>query len=156
MNELFDAKESLPSTEREESLFQRLPTLIENAKAHSDHYAKLFADIDHTAVSCREGLSKLPITRKFNVPSQQQLKPPFGGLNSVAIGRWRVCFNLRGPCMRRKRMNRTSGVWDARFMPQDFAVVIWSTTRSLITSLRVDSLWMAVLERVAARYFRLG
>ncbi|MFW1293412.1 phenylacetate--CoA ligase family protein [Vibrio parahaemolyticus] len=97
MNELFDAKESLPSTEREESLFQRLPTLIENAKAHSDHYAKLFADIDHTAVSCREGLSKLPITRKFNVPSQQQLKPPFGGLNSVAIGQMARVFQSPGP-----------------------------------------------------------
>ncbi|MEK2059227.1 AMP-binding protein [Vibrio parahaemolyticus] len=97
MNELFDAKESLSPAEREESLFQRLPTLIENAKAHSDHYAKLFADIDPTAVSCREGLSKLPITRKFNVPSQQQLKPPFGGLNSVAIGQMARVFQSPGP-----------------------------------------------------------
>ncbi|EPE2666184.1 phenylacetate--CoA ligase family protein [Vibrio parahaemolyticus] len=97
MNELFDAKESLPSTEREESLFQRLPTLIENAKAHSGHYAKLFADIDPTAVSCREDISKLPITRKFNVPSLQQLKPPFGGLNSVAIGQMARVFQSPGP-----------------------------------------------------------
>ena len=97
MNELFDAKESLPSTEREESLFKRLPTLIENAKAHSEHYAKLFADIDPTAVSCREGLSKLPITRKFNVPRQQQLKPPFGGLNSVSIGQMARVFQSPGP-----------------------------------------------------------
>ncbi|HAS6869174.1 TPA: AMP-binding protein [Vibrio parahaemolyticus] len=97
MNELFDAKESLLSTEREESLFKRLPTLIENAQAHSEHYAKLFADIDSTAVSCREGLSKLPITRKFNVPSQQQLKPPFGGLNSVAIGQMARVFQSPGP-----------------------------------------------------------
>ncbi|EGQ9466868.1 AMP-binding protein [Vibrio parahaemolyticus] len=97
MNELFDAKESLLSTEREESLFKRLPTLIENAQAHSEHYAKLFADIDSTAVSCREGLSKLPITRKFNVPSQQQLNPPFGGLNSVSIGQMARVFQSPGP-----------------------------------------------------------
>lgn len=46
MNELFDAKESLSSAEREDSLFQRLPTLIENAKANSEHYGNIFADID--------------------------------------------------------------------------------------------------------------
>ncbi|MGP9148807.1 phenylacetate--CoA ligase family protein [Vibrio parahaemolyticus] len=97
MNELFDAKESLSSAEREESLFQRLPTLIESAKANSEHYGNIFADIDPTAVSCREGLSKLPITRKFNVPSQQQLKPPFGGLNSVAIGQMARVFQSPGP-----------------------------------------------------------
>lgn len=42
MNELFDAKESLSPAEREDSLFQRLPTLIENAKANSEHYGNIF------------------------------------------------------------------------------------------------------------------
>ncbi|HGF3783213.1 TPA: phenylacetate--CoA ligase family protein [Vibrio parahaemolyticus] len=97
MNELFDAKESLPSTEREESLFQRLLTLIENAKANSEHYGNIFADIDASiAINC-EGLAQFPITRKFNVPSQQQLKPPFGGLNSVAIGQMARVFQSPGP-----------------------------------------------------------
>ncbi len=74
MNELFDAKESLSPVEREKSLFQRLPPLIENAKAHSEHYGKLFADLDSSVASSREGLSQLPITRKFDLPNQQQLK----------------------------------------------------------------------------------
>lgn len=55
MNELFDAKESLPPVEREESLFQRLPTLIKYAKANSEHYANIFADIDASIASNREG-----------------------------------------------------------------------------------------------------
>jgi phenylacetate-CoA ligase len=97
MNELFDAKESLSPTEREESLFQRLPTLIEKAKAHSEHYTKIFADIDSTQASNREGLNQFPITRKFNVPSQQQLSPPFGGLNSVGIGQMARVFQSPGP-----------------------------------------------------------
>ncbi len=97
MNELFDAKESLSPVEREESLFQHLPTLIENAKTHSEHYAKIFADIDSSVAVNREGLSQLPITRKFNVPNQQQLKPPFGGLNSVAIGQMARVFQSPGP-----------------------------------------------------------
>ncbi|MDF4867023.1 phenylacetate--CoA ligase family protein, partial [Vibrio parahaemolyticus] len=63
MNELFDAKESLPSTEREESLFQRLPTLIESAKANSEHYANIFSSIDASKASNREGLTQFPITR---------------------------------------------------------------------------------------------
>ncbi|EJI1425523.1 AMP-binding protein [Vibrio parahaemolyticus] len=97
MNELFDAKESLSPAEREESLFQRLPTLTENAKANSEHYGNIFADIDASKASNREGLAQFPITRKFNVPSQQQLKPPFGGLNSVAIGQMARVFQSPGP-----------------------------------------------------------
>lgn len=97
MNELFDAKESLSPSHREEALFQRLPTLIENAKAHSEHYAKIFADIDSSVASNREGLAQFPITRKFNVPSQQQRNPPFGGLNSVVIGQMARVFQSPGP-----------------------------------------------------------
>lgn len=97
MNELFDTKESLSPTERERALFERLPTLIENAKAHSDHYSKHFADLNPAIANCREGLAQFPITRKFNVPSQQQLKPPFGGLNSVAIGQMARVFQSPGP-----------------------------------------------------------
>ncbi|WP_253659007.1 phenylacetate--CoA ligase family protein, partial [Vibrio sp. Y53_MX_L15] len=97
MNELFDAKESLSPQAREESLFQRLPTLIENAKANSEHYATHFAELDPTLANNREGLTQFPITRKFNIPNQQQLKPPFGGLNSVAIGQMARVFQSPGP-----------------------------------------------------------
>ncbi|HHF3065917.1 TPA: phenylacetate--CoA ligase family protein [Vibrio diabolicus] len=97
MNELFDAKESLSLQAREESLFQRLPTLIENAKANSEHYATHFAELDPTLANNREGLTQFPITRKFNMPNQQQLKPPFGGLNSVAIGQMARVFQSPGP-----------------------------------------------------------
>lgn len=97
MNELFDTKESLSPTEREQELFERLPTLIENAKSHSAHYAKHFADLNPAIADSREGLAEFPITRKFNVPSQQQLNPPFGGLNSVAIGQMARVFQSPGP-----------------------------------------------------------
>ncbi|EGR1172204.1 AMP-binding protein [Vibrio parahaemolyticus] len=97
MNELFDAKESLSPSEREKALFQRLPTLIENAKVHTEHYAKIFADIDSAAASNREGLAQFPITRKFNVPNQQKINPPFGGLNSVVIGQMARVFQSPGP-----------------------------------------------------------
>ncbi len=97
MNELFDAKESLPPIEREEALFQRLQTLLENAKTNSEHYGNIFAQIDTSIASNREGLAQLPITRKFHVPSQQQIKPPFGGLNSVAIGQMARVFQSPGP-----------------------------------------------------------
>lgn len=97
MNELFDAKESLSPQAREESLFQRLPTLIENAKANSEHYAAHFAELEPTLANNREGLTQFPVTRKFNMPNQQQLKPPFGGLNSVAIGQMARVFQSPGP-----------------------------------------------------------
>ncbi|MCS0376999.1 phenylacetate--CoA ligase family protein [Vibrio diabolicus] len=97
MNELFDAKESLSLQAREESLFQRLPALIENSKANSEHYAAHFSELDPTLANNREGLAQFPITRKFNVPSQQQLNLPFGGLNSVAIGQMARVFQSPGP-----------------------------------------------------------
>lgn len=97
MNDLFDAKASLSPIEREEALFQRLPKLIEHAKANSEHYGDIFSDIDSAAASNREGLAQFPITRKYNVPSQQQLKPPFGGLNSVVIGQMARVFQSPGP-----------------------------------------------------------
>ncbi|HHF2936025.1 TPA: phenylacetate--CoA ligase family protein [Vibrio diabolicus] len=97
MNELFDAKESLSLQAREESLFQRLPALIENSKANSEHYSAHFSELDPTLANNREGLAQFPITRKFNVPSQQQLNPPFGGLNSVAIGQMARVFQSPGP-----------------------------------------------------------
>ncbi|CAE6937534.1 AMP-binding enzyme [Vibrio sp. B1FLJ16] len=97
MNELFDTKESLSPTEREQALFERLPTLIENAKAHSDHYGKHFANLSPAIADSRKGLAEFPITRKFNLPGQQQLKPPFGGLNSVVIGQMARVFQSPGP-----------------------------------------------------------
>ncbi|HHX8631932.1 phenylacetate--CoA ligase family protein [Vibrio diabolicus] len=97
MNKLFDAKESLSPQAREESLFQRLPTLIENAKANSEHYAEHFAELEPALANNREALAQFPITRKFNMPSQQQLNPPFGGLNSVAIGQMARVFQSPGP-----------------------------------------------------------
>ncbi len=97
MNELFDTKESLSALEREELLFQSLPTLIEEAKQYSEHYAKHFADLTPEMANSREGLAQFPITRKFNVPNQQQCKPPFGGLNSVAIGQMARVFQSPGP-----------------------------------------------------------
>ncbi len=97
MNELFDTKESLSSSEREELLFQCLPALIEEAKQRSEHYAKHFAGLNPAMANSREGLAQFPITRKFNVPGQQQLKPPFGGLNSVVIGQMARVFQSPGP-----------------------------------------------------------
>ncbi len=134
-------------------MFQRLPTLIENAKANSEHYGNIFADIDASIASNREGLAQLPITRKFNVPSQQQLAAVWG-LNSVAIGQM-ARVSISGPLY--EAQTDESDFWrmDARFMPRDFAVVIWSTTRSLITS-PGGFIMDGGARAVAARYFRLG
>ncbi len=115
MNELFDAKESLSLQAREESLFQRLPTLIENSKVNSEHYAAHFSGLEPTLANNREGLAKFPITRKFNVPNQQQLKPPFGGLNSVAIGQMARVFQSPGPLYEAQTDEPISGVWGVRF-----------------------------------------
>ncbi|HAS64078.1 MAG TPA: AMP-dependent synthetase [Vibrio sp.] len=97
MNDLFDKKESQSAALRERELFEQLPRLIENVKVLSEHYAAIFADLDATLANDREGLAQLPITRKFNLPSQQKRFPPFGGINSVAIGQMARVFQSPGP-----------------------------------------------------------
>ncbi len=71
MNELFDAKESLSLQAREESLFQRLPALIENSKANSEHYAAHFSELELHWQTIVKGLlsSRLHVSSMYLISS---------------------------------------------------------------------------------------
>ena len=55
------------------------------------------AGLDPTTISSLEDLRKLPLTRKREFPAVQKDAPPFGGFNTVDIGKLGHVFVSPGP-----------------------------------------------------------
>ena len=83
MGEHYDALETRPAAERERELFERLPAQVAHAKARSGYYAALLAGVDAAAITSREALAALPLTRKSQLTEVQRARLPFGGLNAT-------------------------------------------------------------------------
>jgi phenylacetate-CoA ligase len=96
MTQHFDALETRTTDQREAALFAALPEQISHAKAKTDFYGALFADLDPATVTSREALAALPVTRKAALKEVQAKVPPFGGLiaRDLPVGR---IFQSPGP-----------------------------------------------------------
>ncbi|MBK1663082.1 AMP-dependent synthetase [Rhodospirillum rubrum] len=79
MVRFFDALETREPEVRDREQAAALPGLIKHAKDHAPAYARLLADIDPRAITSREALAGLPVTRKSALISLQAAAPPFGG-----------------------------------------------------------------------------
>ncbi|MCK0510480.1 phenylacetate--CoA ligase family protein [Aromatoleum buckelii] len=94
----YDAREIRDPAERERELFARLPAQLAHAKANAAAFAKLLDGVDADAVTSREALAKLPVTRKSALLERQKAARPFGGF---ATTRWgagcRRVFASPGP-----------------------------------------------------------
>jgi phenylacetate-CoA ligase len=94
----YDAKETRDPAERERELMSRLPDQIAHAQANAPAFAKLFEGVDPSAVTSREALARLPVTRKSELLERQKAARPFGGF---AAARWgggcRRVFASPGP-----------------------------------------------------------
>lgn len=89
MNDFFDPLETRPPSEREAALLAALPSHITFAKENSQAFGRLFADVDPQAVISREALSKLPVTRKYellDLQKQHRATDIFGGFATVTYG----------------------------------------------------------------------
>ncbi|THF61362.1 phenylacetate--CoA ligase family protein [Pseudothauera rhizosphaerae] len=94
----YDTLETRPHAEREADLFARLPAQLAHAKAHAPAFAALLADIDPAAVTTREALARLPVTRKSELLERQKAARPFGGFAAVRWGQdCRRVFASPGP-----------------------------------------------------------
>ncbi len=93
----FDALETRDPEAREAALMIALSAQVAHAKAHAPAYARLLADVDPSAVTSRETLAALPVTRKSVLRQLQQEDPPFGGFAGVAPGRLARIFVSPGP-----------------------------------------------------------
>ncbi len=90
----YDALETRSSDARETELIGKLPGLVAHAQKTAPAFAKLLAEVDASSITSREGLAKLPVTRKNELHDLQKTGRPsdvFGGFSAL----------LRGPKMPR-------------------------------------------------------
>lgn len=91
MSQFYDALENQDPAQREQALLAALPAQIANAKANSAAFAKILADVDPKAITTRQALAALPVTRKgelHNLQKEQRAAggDPFGGFSTLTYG----------------------------------------------------------------------
>jgi len=89
MSEFFDALETRDPEQREAELFAALPAQVAHAKAASGAFAEILAGVDAAAVTSREALARLPVTRKHELLARQQAQrahDAFGGFSTLVRG----------------------------------------------------------------------
>ncbi len=109
MAEYLDTLETRDPELREREQLTRLPLQIAQAKARAPAYATLLAGVDPTAVTSREALAALPVTRKSDLISLQKAAPPFGGFATGRRGDAARVFASPGPIFEPE--GRTVNYW---------------------------------------------
>lgn len=92
-----DSLETRDPAEREQDLMGKLARQLRHAREYSPYYRQLLADIDPAAISSREALAALPLTRKRDLIELRKKHPPFGGLNALPHRHARRVFASPGP-----------------------------------------------------------
>ncbi|MBA3772564.1 MAG: AMP-binding protein [Ramlibacter sp.] len=92
MTEHYDHLETREPAAREAALMAALPQQVSHAKRAAPAFAEILANVDPSAVTSRQALARLPVTRKHELLERQKAgraKEPFGGFSTL----------LRGPAM---------------------------------------------------------
>lgn len=104
MSDHFDALETRDGAVREAALMAALPRQVAQAQTASAAFAEILAGVDAAAVSSREALARLPVTRKHELQQRQQdvrQRTPaeaFGGFSTLVYGaRMPRIFSSPGP-----------------------------------------------------------
>lgn len=97
MSEHFDTLETRDPELRERAQLAALPARIALAKSRTGAYARILADVDPAAVTSREALARLPVTRKAELLELQKAARPFGGFGATHWGEARRVFASPGP-----------------------------------------------------------
>jgi phenylacetate-CoA ligase len=118
MPEHFDALETRDPEQRERALLAALPLQIAHAKKNAPGFARILADVDAGAVTSREALARLPVTRKSELKDLQKALPPLGGLNAIPIGKFKHLYVSPGQ------------IYD----PEGFSTDWWRSARALFAA----------------------
>lgn len=97
MSEYFDALETRDPTAREQALLAALSRQVAHARTNAPYFAEALREIDPQALTSREALAALPVTRKAQLSTLQQANAPLGGLNATPLGALRHIFQSPGP-----------------------------------------------------------
>ncbi|MBS0335577.1 MAG: AMP-binding protein [Proteobacteria bacterium] len=93
----YDSSETRDPAAREAALLARLPRQIAHAKANAPGFARILEGVDPAAVTSREALARLPVTRKSDLGDLQKQLPPLGGLNATPLAKLAKIFISPGP-----------------------------------------------------------
>ena len=97
MAEYFDTLETRDPELREREQLARLPRQIAHAKARAPAFARFLAAVDPAAVTTRDALARLPVTRKSELLELQKAGRPFGGFAATRWGEAARVFASPGP-----------------------------------------------------------
>ena len=92
MTTFFDALETRELAQREAALMAALPAQVAHAKQASAALAQILASVDPAAVTSRQALAQLPVTRKHELLDRQQASRAvaggdvFGGFSTLGYG----------------------------------------------------------------------
>ncbi|MEY3524675.1 MAG: hypothetical protein RIR92_740 [Pseudomonadota bacterium] len=90
MTDSYDALETRDPTQREAELLQALPKQIAHAQQHSPAFADILKGVNAAAITSREALAALPVTRKYELLARQQAQrhtDVFGGFSALSFGK---------------------------------------------------------------------
>ena len=90
MTDCYDALETRDPAVREADLMAALPRQIAHAQQHTRAFAELFQGVDASAVTSRQALAALPVTRKHELLARQQAHRAddvFGGFSALSFGK---------------------------------------------------------------------
>jgi phenylacetate-CoA ligase len=97
MTEHFDLLETRDPELREREQMAALRRMVAHARASAPASAQLLADVDPEALTSREALARLPVTRKSELLDLQRARRPFGGFAATRWGAARRVFASPGP-----------------------------------------------------------
>ena len=89
MSTFYEALETRSPEERDTALMAALARQVAHAQAASPAFASILAGVDAAAVTSREALAKLPVTRKYELLERQQAGRAtnvFGGFSALGFG----------------------------------------------------------------------
>ena len=97
MSDHFDRLETRDPAVRERQQWAQLPRQIAHAKAHTAAFARILADVVPHAITTRDALAQIPVTRKSELLELQKTARPFGGFAATRWGDARRVFASPGP-----------------------------------------------------------
>ncbi|MGH8034971.1 MAG: phenylacetate--CoA ligase family protein, partial [Lysobacterales bacterium] len=122
MTEFFDALETREPAEREAQLMVALSRQVAHAQRATAAYAQILRAVDAAAVTSRQTLARLPVTRKHELLERQRAgrtSDPFGGFSAL----------LRGP-----KMPRIFSSPGPIYEPEGLAKDYWRSARALFAA----------------------
>ena len=90
MTDSYDDLEMRNPGEREAALLQALPKQIAHAQQHTPAFAEILKGVNPAAITSRESLAALPVTRKYELLERQQAQRAndvFGGFSALSFGK---------------------------------------------------------------------